>query len=113
MMVVEEVTEALAADYEAQVTIAARNSRGFRQGLDQSDDATAALFEDRPATLGCDEETAFFTESQLEYLTTRDQPLAIRKMLKTAKLMPRTLRSVTGSCKKRIPRIAPPTMNIP
>ena len=63
MMVVEEVTEALAADYEAQVTIAARNSRRFGQGLDQGDDATAALFEDRPGYVWCEEETVFFIKA--------------------------------------------------
>jgi len=39
--------------------------------------------------------------------------LAIRMILIMAKTIPASFRAVIGSCKKRMPRIAPPTMNIP
>jgi hypothetical protein len=50
MMVVEEVAEALTADFEAQMGLAGNNSRSLWQRLDERDHPPAPAFEDR---LGC------------------------------------------------------------
>jgi hypothetical protein len=47
MMVVEEVAEALTADFEAQMGLAGNNSRSLWQRLDERDHLPAPAFEDR------------------------------------------------------------------
>src|SRR5450432_4002780 len=46
-MVVEKVAEAPATDFEAQVTVAAKNSRCLGKGLDERDNMSAPPVEDR------------------------------------------------------------------